>query len=370
LGDPVPDGVGVQFLSDLGEIGPAAGLTSGGIVTATLQPGHIPGPAHVRGTAEGVQGEAVITILPGPAAALTATLTPAELTAGYGQIAQLHVAAADRFGNSVADGALLSFETSLGRVTPAQQATVGGAAQVSFVGELVAGMAAITVTAPGGAAAYVQALIRPARLSSLALDLAAAEVEAGGSPVTATAVARDDYGNRAEAGTPVTFTTDLGGWRPAGSADAPRAALVVATTDVATVEWVPGVTAGRARLRAAVEPGLRAERSAQVAPGPPAGISLTAQPPRLPVGRSAVVMAFVHDRFDNAVADGTLVRFAAGRGSFSMKEAPTKDGAVTVYYTADHQLGPVSLVAISNGASMFSSVEVIPLGIYLPMAWR
>jgi hypothetical protein len=53
-----------------------------------------------------------------------------------------------------------------------------------------------------------------------------------------------------------------------------------------------------------------------------------------------------------------------------MKEAPTKDGAVTVYYTADHQLGPVSLVAISNGASMFSSVEVIPLGIYLPMAWR
>jgi hypothetical protein len=334
-----------------------------------------------------VTGDIVVPILPGQAFTLTLAATPAELTAGYGQLARLRAEATDRYGNLIADGTPLSFASSLGLVTPASTNTVGGVGEADFVGELVAGTSVITVTAPGGAVGHVQVRIRPAPPSSMSLDITPGQIAVGNEAARLAATVWDAYGNLVEDGTPVVFSTDLGTLRlPAGAeADAnearesvgasprvmPADSLTAATTaGKAVAELVSGPTVGIAYVRAAVSENLVSTGFVTIAPGAPATIYLAVQPDRVPIFGRARLRAAVLDAYGNAVVDGTAVRFATNRGRLDQAEVLTQGGVSSTWITADATPGTISLVAISGGASAFSSLAVDANRAFLPLILR
>ena len=422
LGDPVPDGTVVQFTATRGALTPTVASTANGQAGARLLPGANPGPARVTVTAGGVAGHVAIAILPGAAVALTLTATPAELAAGYNQVAQLSGFVADRYGNPVADGTAVAFTASLGIVSPAVAMTTNGVAAASFIGELVAGTSAITATS-GGATGHAQVRIRPAALVSLALAFAPAQIGVGGQTAVFTATVRDTYGNPAEDGTAVEFGTDLGVWESGGAGErgsrgagvwesggvgvwesggagewgsgaqqdysawqmandesritehAPRitssVTLTVSTTGGAAIaELVSGPAAGTAHVRVTVTPSLWQTAELPIRPGGPASITLTAHPPAVVIGGRTRLTAAVTDEYGNPVAEGTAVRFIASRGEPRQADVSTSGGVASTWLTADRQPGALSIAVISGNASAFGSVEVTLVRRYVPLVVR
>ncbi|MCX6030199.1 MAG: S8 family serine peptidase [Chloroflexi bacterium] len=392
LGDPVPDGTVVQFTTTRGVLTPTVASTADGQASARLLPGTSPGPARVTATAGGVAGDVAIAIRPGAAVALTLTATPAELVAGYSQVAQLAGFVVDRYGNPVADGTSVAFTASLGIVSPATVTTTNGVAAASFVGELIAGTSAITATT-GDAMGHVQVRVRPTAPVSLTLAFAPPKIGVGGLPAgtaTFTATVRDTYGNPAEDGTQVEFGTDLGTWRAGQIANrksqiandegritnhASRITssvtlTVPSTGGTAIAELVSGPVAGTAHVRVTVTPSLWQTADLPIRPGGPMTITLTANPPAVVFGGRTQLTAFVTDEYGNKVAEGTAVRFVASRGEPRQADVSTTSGVASTWLTADRQPGVISVVVISGNASAFGSVEVTPVRRYVPLVVR
>jgi hypothetical protein len=261
----------------------------------------------------------------------------------------------------------LIFSSTLGAVSPPAVTTIGGAAQASFVGGTAAGRAAITVTAGSGASAATAVRIRPALLVTLDLAAAPTSVPVGGSPARLRATLRDPYGNLAEDGVVVTFTTDLGALALPQSGGG----LAVPTIGgVAQADLLSATTAGVAHVTAAASVQLRGAAQVAFTPGAPHLLLLVIDPPKIPAGSVAQVVATVRDRYGNAVADGTVVRFAADWGQVDPAEAATGAGVALGQLSASGRTGPITIAALSGSISAFASAEVVPARQYLPLLVR
>lgn len=376
FGDPVSDGIPLQFVTDLGELSAPTALTDDGEAEVTLTPGTQAGDAHISAQAGNVQGSLTVPILAGPAATLALSAQPAELTAGYNQIARLTATAADQYGNPVADGTSIQYTTTLGQLAVASVATSGGKAEVNLIGGLIAGQAQVTATAPGGAQGQATVTIRPAAPAAVELTAAPAAVAVGGEVSRLQATVRDAYANLVADGTVVTFTVNLGGLRPlTGNGGAPVGVLSVPTVQgVAQAELVSGSMAGSATVRAAVAPEVHDTFRVAFRPGAPASLTLSVDPPQVRGGGRVELSAWVTDQFGNPVQDGTQVSFAASSGHLSQALVLTSDGAALTWLTAPLQPGPVQVVAVSGAASDFETLTVEegpPLqGVFLPLVLR
>ncbi len=372
LGDPVPDGTPVTFAADLGELSETEVHTTGGQAVTMLRPGEAPGTAHVIARAGEAEGRVDVIILPGPAAAVSVTAEPAELVANYNEVTRLTALVADRFGHAVADGTEVRFETTLGQLIPSSAPTVNGLAQVLMLGGRVAGTAVVTATAPGGAHGTVQVVIRPNRPAAVALTAAPAEVAVGGETALLQATVRDMFGNLVTEAVPVTFTTNLGGLRAVGSALPPGTAFVGTTSaGVAEAELVSAERAGLAEVHAALNATIVQVCQVRFLPGPAAQLTLSADPPRVPVRGRTRLSAWVIDRFGNNVADGTGVSFGATAGQLDAAMVATQNGLASTWLTTPDQPGTVQVAAISAPASGFTVIEVFAARpTFLPLILR
>ncbi len=376
FGDPVSDGTPLHFTTDLGELSAPTALTDDGEAEVTLTPGTQAGDAHISAQAGNVQGSLTVPILAGPAATLTLSAQPAELSAGYNQIARLTATAADQYGNPVADGTPIQYTTTLGQLAVASVATNGGKAEVNLIGGLIAGQAQVTATAPGGAQGQATVTIRPAAPDAVALTATPDEVTVGGEVSRLRATVRDAYANLVADGTVVTFTVDLGGLRPVTDENAaPVQVLAVSTVQgVAQADVVSGAMAGSATVRAAIAPEVYDALNVTFRPDAPASLTLAIDPPQVRTGGRVELSAWVTDQFGNPVQDGTPVSFAASSGRLSQALVLTSDGAALTWLTAPLQPGPVQVVAVSGAASDFETLTVEegpPLqGVFLPLVLR
>lgn len=372
FGDKVADGTAVAFATDLGTLSAPAAATADGQATVQLAPGLLPGTAHITATAGRAAGQLSVPIQPGQAATVTVTAEPAELDAGYNQMSQVRAQAVDRYGNRVAQGTVLAFAASLGQFVAASAPTEDGVAQVSLLGETVAGTSYITVTAPGGTFGVVTVRIRPAAPATLGLEAAPAAVAVGGATARLRATVRDGFGNAVADGVTVTFATDLGTLRAApGLLAASPAVTGTAQTvrGVAEIWLASGEVRGTAHGRAAVG-ALVATEEVLFLPGPAAVLTLTVDPPQVRIGGRTELLAWVTDRFGNPVADGAVVTFLAHRGILSQTAAPAQGGMAAVTLTAVSPPGFIQVVAFSDAASAFGSVEVLPATVYLPVVLK
>ncbi len=376
FGDPVSDGIPLQFTTDLGTLSALSALTDDGEAEVILTPGTQAGGAHIVAQAGNVQGRLTVPILAGPAATLALSAEPAELVAGYNQIARLAATASDQYGNPVTDGTLVQFATTLGQLAATSVATIGGQAEVDLIGGLVAGEAQVTATAPGGAQGQAIITIRPAAPATVELAATPAEVAVGGEVTRLRATVRDVYDNLVADGTVVTFTADLGGLRPVTDGGAAPVPVLAAQTmaGVAQVDLVSANMTGSATVRAAVAPEISDAASVTFRPGAAASLTLAVNPAQIRGGGRVELSAWVTDGFGNAVQNGTQVSFAASSGYLSQALVPTSDGAALTWLTTLRQPGTVQVVAVSGAASDFETViveEGPPLQqMFLPLVLR
>lgn len=372
FGDKVADGTAVAFATDLGSLSAPAASTIDGRAVVQLTPGALPGTAHITAAASRASGRLALPIQPGQAVTVTVTTEPVELVAGYNQVAQVRALAVDRYGNRVAQGTVLAFAASLGQLVAFSSPTLDGVAQVSFLGETVAGTSYITVTAPGGAQGGTAVRIRPAAPATIDLEALPAAVAVGGETARLKATVRDIFGNAAADGAVVTFTTNLGVLRAAAAGVLKTSPAVTGTAQtvggVAEILLASGEVAGTADVRAAVD-ALAAMAEVVFMPGPAAALTLTVDPPQVRIGGRTELQAWVTDRFGNPVTDGTTVTFLAHRGALSQMTVPALGGIAAVTLTVASPPGPVQ-VAAHCGVSAFEVVEVLPAAVYLPVVLR
>lgn len=368
-GIPVPDGTTVDFSTTLGSLAPASAETTGGKASVKLSPGTAAGSATVIAQSGLAQGARDIPILAGPAASVTVTATPAEVIADYNQTVSIRASAEDLYGNAILGGVTIQFVTTLGELVTQSAAIVNGYAEVQLLGGLVAGIAKVTATAPGGAKGTVSVTVRPNSPAAATLSATPAELTAGGGASRLRSVVTDVHGNPVADGTPVTFSTDLGLIRPLGGQGGQQSLPVSTVSGVAEAELSPGTITGVAQVLAAIAPDIQATAEVVIKPAAAASIVLDAEPRFVSAGGRVDLAAIVFDQFGNPAPDGIDVTFGVSAGSLYQSVVTTSGGAATTWFTAPQAPGPVQAVAVAGGLSDSTTIQV-GRPFYLPLITR
>ncbi len=156
FGNLVADGTPVTFTTDLGHFGGSASITTtatGGQASAVLHSATAAGTATVGVRAGPSAYRAVyVTFAPDAPASLALSTDRPRIAVG-GQSAELVARVADRFGNAVADGTLVTFSTDLGQLnggTVAVATTTDGAARIHLVSGMTTGTAHVRAESGAG----------------------------------------------------------------------------------------------------------------------------------------------------------------------------------------------------------------------------
>jgi CSLREA domain-containing protein len=96
-------------------------------------------------------------------------------------------------------------------------------------------------------------------------------------------------------------------------------------------------------------------------PGPPANITVTANPSSIPVGGStSTIRANVMDAGGNPVADGTVVTFTTSLGTIAPPTRPTSNGLATVTLASGYTAGVATVTATAGVVSGTTTVLFPP----------
>jgi len=156
FGNPVADGTPVTFTTDLGDFNgqpSVSATTAGGQAFATLRSSTRAGTATVgvRSGASAYRAVYVTFVPDAPATLALSSDRPCIAVGGYSAELVAHVA--DRFGNPVADGTLVTFSTDLGTLnggTVAVATTTDGAARIHLTSGMSTGTAHVRAESGAG----------------------------------------------------------------------------------------------------------------------------------------------------------------------------------------------------------------------------
>jgi len=200
----------------------------------------------------------------------------------------------------------------------------------------------------------VTTTIVPGRPASLSLWPSPGSIPVGGSISTLTASVRDSYGNPVPNGTPVTFTTTLGGF--------PASSEFVGTTSggAAVASLASSNNVGTANILAAVD-GLTATTQVVFYPLPPFTMTLMATPPQIFVGgSSSIIDAWIVDQYGNWVANGTAVQFATSAGTIQPSSVGTSNGRAAAVLTSGNTALTATVTVTALPVSRTVQVVFLP----------
>ncbi|MBU1880061.1 MAG: hypothetical protein KJ734_14035, partial [Chloroflexi bacterium] len=314
-----------------------SGLTAGqwdtGHVTITAS-GDTVGSPHVVDVS-------LHTLDPGPPGQVDASADQDILGVNGVSTCTVQALVTDSAGIDVLNGTEVSFQTDLGTVNPSTATTVDGMAQTTLVSAATAGLGTVVVQAGTVSNTVGVRFVGPAH--DIAVNPDVQTLRANGASSTRVSVqVTDQAGWPVFDGTVVTFTTDLGTVSPSSSPTMAGAASTVIRSS-ATPGWAH-VTAWADAASGTVTMRFG---------GPPAGVSVTANPGLLPAdgASTAVVMTTVSDQWGDPIIDGTPVTFTTDLGAVSPLSAATVGGVATTVLTADTILGPATVMALAETVS-------------------
>jgi subtilisin family serine protease len=359
-GSAAPDGLTVAFTTTLGTVTPITATTQGGNAGTILSAGVVSGTALLQASAGGLTATVPVAIVgAGGPFTLTLTADPAQLRVDGGP-ASLMATVVDGAGSRVADGTVVAFTADRGLLSASEATTVGGVASVSLTPGSVAGD--VHVTARAGTAQDVLVLpVLAGPANAVVVTADPQEVVAGYNNVSRLRAAVEDrYGNPVADGTPITFTAALG-------------RIVTGTVStaggIAATDFIGELVAGTSAITATVEGGVQGFVQVRILPGPPAQMSLSARPARVGPGGQVALVATVHDRFGNPVADETIVGFRSSGGVLMAAEVPASDGIAQNRLLAPAAPGKLAIEALCGTASAQASVDVV-WSSFLPLIWQ
>jgi len=386
-GTPVPDGVTVNFLTDLGRFTTdgaktATATTSGGTGTALVP---FISEQNVIGTATIVANVAAVAqslqiALTGAGAPARIILSADSTTISIAGTTGISAQVLDADGNNVADGTAVNFATNVAGtgVTPVVT-TTNGVATAIFSAGTKSGVATITATA-NSASAAISITIQagdPGSLEFVSADPTLIGVRGSALPQKSTITfrVRDQNGNPVDDGTLVTFTliSGLGG----GEFISPTTAGTLAGL-VSTV-LTSGTVAGPVRILASVTVGTTTLTSSStnvsITGGPPSGAHIGVAPAFRNIaglvtqGIICPLTAIVGDRFGNPVPQNTAVSFFTnggvvtaqgltdelGNAPSQIKTGPPtpRVGSTPDPNIVDPRTGLVTVIAVTQGEETF-----------------
>jgi hypothetical protein len=186
---------------------------------------------------------------------------------------------------------------------------------------------------------------------TLELSAAPGEVTGDGTSLTTIrAVVRYAGGGNVPDGTQVRLTTNLGTFTGGTT-------IVAVTSNGVATARLTSASLGTATVTGVVGSTTRTVQVTFVA-GPPAQIVLTADPVSVPADGSTLVTlrATVSDAQGNAVANGTIVRFAATLGTLSAPSIGTNGGIASVTLVST-SAGQANITATAGSVQQTTSVR-------------
>ena len=357
-GSDVTDGVEVSFATTLGTVAPVTVTTQGGSAGTVLTSGVLRGMAVVQASVGGLTATVPVTIVdPSEPFTLTLAADPAQLRVD-GSPGRLTATVADALGHPVADGTVVQFAVDRGTLSSPEAQTAGGQASVRLSPGIEPGDVQVTAWVDTVRGELVVPILAD-QATIVALDADPVELVAGYNNVShLRADVRDRFGNPVADGTPVTFTVSLG-----RIADG----TVLTSGGVAQADFFGELIAGTSAITATAAGGAQGFTRVAIHPGPPAQMTLSANPARVEPGGQVELVASVQDQYGNAVADGAEVDFHSSGGQLTPASAPVSDGVALARLEAPAARGRLNLVAQCELASAHASVDVLGF-IYLPLA--
>ncbi|MFQ5612068.1 MAG: beta strand repeat-containing protein, partial [Anaerolineae bacterium] len=351
FGNPVLNGTGVSFSTDLGSITPS-GTTGNGQASVDLT-SNTAGVATVTAQANSVTRTTTVTFTPGPAASFI--FSPPVTTQTAGIPFTITIIAVDSF-NNVATGfnSAVTLADTTGTIAPTTSGPFSsgiwtGTVTITKATTISPPTDQITATfgAASGSSNNFEVLPGPPAQAVLTVDTPR---QCGGTAIQS-AVVRDQFGNEVLAGEVVTFTAS------AGSIESPvttnNAGLATA---VLTAPLGPPPTATVTVDVDGVPPVEGSDVVTFATPGLPTDLTVVAVPPTVPIMGSATVTATVADCTANPLGNA-LVTFGiiSNPGGASLSPSGGQTNAAGVFsgtFTAG-VFGGVALVQTS--VSTFST---------------
>jgi adhesin/invasin len=353
--NPVADGTGVTFATDLGSLGSSSvtKFTKNGVATATLTSGLIIGTANISATCGSLIRHTQVIFTKGEPFTVTVESWPPTIEVG-GKTATITATVTDIGGYAVADGTAVVFTTDLGSLgsSTVTKYTTNGIAVATLTSGLTPGVAHITVTA-GSKSDTAIVKIAAGPPSSIHVTANPTFIPIGGATSLITATVKDQHGNNVINGTIVNFATTLGSVSPESAATNEGIAVTTLTSEV---------TMGTARVTASSG---EAVGSVDVVftVGPPFYIYVVANPPAIGLnGRTSNIQARVIDVGGNNVADGTLVTFATSLGILgsNIVTKTTASGIAAAVLTSQTKAGTAIITATAGSKFNITTVTITP----------
>jgi len=361
----IPD-VKVDFVTDLGTLSSITLTDESGVASAVFRNNYESGTAHITASIPGTAHSAMTEIVIRQSVATTGTITLNSdkefIYADNGlTIAALTALLSDEDGQALS-GKEIVFTKTHGTVNSPVITDSLGIAHAIFrdVGtpsfDPGGDVSPAIVTAkynPLGLEASVAIIIFEKNpVSVITLQSAAEQLIAGSNdPTTIRATCFLENGSFAPEGTLVRFEVDNGFFTE-------DAVPVSGNYGVAETQYTAGSIVGTATLRAFVQNDDENVYSNEVAinllPGPPSQISVQASPDQLITNDPnsyAMITAIVSDTSNNAVAQGTLIRFETTLGNVTPSAITDSDGCAEVRLTTGVEAGLAEITASVQTAS-------------------
>jgi len=381
----VENGTLVTIETDMGDLdhinnaiqgiqGKLMAATQNGIAQVVItSPRNMIGEAEIVATAGGKSSTAKIAIVPGPVSNIAMTATPEYMTADDKSQSQIKAMVTDVNGNPVVNGETILFEITHGGGLLGTTGTIGSAATIDGIAEILYTAAAtpgtITISATSassGVTGNVNLSLTKIGEAALSLESSKAYLVADNSNCVLTAILTDTSGQYVPDGTYIKFATSMG---DLDSQDTPLTGVqneVRVTTvngHASVVLTSPTNMIGIAKITVSAGE-LIQEIDISIVPGPANWIQLVATPNNLNAdGKStSSIKAIVTDIHGNPVINGETINFALQdkNGRLSADTGSTINGETTVVYTAGYTEGEATIEAWSDAYSLVrQSVEIV-----------
>jgi adhesin/invasin len=266
----------------------------------------------------------------------TVTLVAYPLTLTVGGTSSLTATVKDQYNNNVANGTVVTFETSLGSLgsVTITRGTANGVATATLTSQ-IPGTATVKATADS-ISGTVNVIFKAGLPYTVTLTANPTSILVGGFTSTLTVTATDQLNNNVTDGTVVTFATSLGSL---GSVTVTKPTV----NGVATATLTSGNIVGVAMVTATTGSKV-VTTTVTFRPDVPYTVTLVAYPITLTVGGTSALTATVKDKYNNNVANGTVVTFETSLGSLGSITVtkPTTNGVAVATLTS--QLPGIAMI--------------------------
>ena len=325
----------------MGDVTGLGTTNSNGQASGIWTAGTVIGNGTLRVGNGSITNTSPIALTAGPPDNITLTADPDSL--GVGGSSTLTAVVTDHYGNSVTNGTVVTFTSSLGTPSPPTRTTTNGVASSSLY-STQAGTAYITATS-GTAQGFATLTFLPGLPSSLTLQAYPTSQVVGNSSAL-TATVRDQYNNLVGSGLLVTFATDLGSVVPSGT-----------TTNGIATSSISSTLVGTAHVTATCQ-GVPGSTVVTFTPGGAYTLTLQADPASQVVGNNSALTATVTDQYGNFVADGTSVTLDSNLGN--VQSPVTTIHGVATSVISSTQRGVATINASSGSAHDTRTVTFNP----------